>query len=270
MIKIYSNNNAFLDDYLDIIEKDEIKNGLMIGLSKRKHKEKPFFVSSVIGDDYLLGLIAGRNMILASNSFNDQIYIDLVEEMEKHHYPGIIGEKEICLKYEKIYHQMIGHHMSISMNQRIYACEKINHYSQDIGIFRLAQMSDIDLLSEWTYDFELMIEGYANQEEINESLKLRIEDKILYVLEVNKKVVSMALRIRPLKKIESVGLVYTPKAYRNKGYASRVVEKLTELIIKDGRVACLYTDLSNPTSNSIYMKIGYKPYCDSMMMIKDI
>jgi hypothetical protein len=26
---------------------------------------------------------------------------------------------------------------------------------------------------------------------------------------------------------------------------------------------CLYTDLANPTSNSIYQKIGYRPVADS-------
>lgn len=34
--------------------------------------------------------------------------------------------------------------------------------------------------------------------------------------------------------------------------------------------AMLYTDLSNPTSNSIYMNIGYMTYCDSSVFVKPI
>ena len=30
------------------------------------------------------------------------------------------------------------------------------------------------------------------------------------------------------------------------------------------RFCCLYTDLANPTSNKIYVDIGYQPVCDSV------
>jgi predicted GNAT family acetyltransferase len=37
------------------------------------------------------------------------------------------------------------------------------------------------------------------------------------------------------------------------------VAALSRKILEDGKVFCvLYTDLSNPTSNSIYAKIGYR------------
>ena len=43
------------------------------------------------------------------------------------------------------------------------------------------------------------------------------------------------------------------------------VAELSRNILQSGKEFCtLYTDLANPTSNSIYMKIGYKPVCDSV------
>ncbi len=34
-------------------------------------------------------------------------------------------------------------------------------------------------------------------------------------------------------------------------------------MLAEGREFCsLFTDLSNPTSNSIFQKIGYRPVCD--------
>jgi hypothetical protein len=45
------------------------------------------------------------------------------------------------------------------------------------------------------------------------------------------------------------------------------VTKLSERLLEQGRDFCvLYTDLANPTSNSIYTRIGYRPVADSMMM----
>jgi uncharacterized protein len=36
------------------------------------------------------------------------------------------------------------------------------------------------------------------------------------------------------------------------------------LLLEQGRRFCfLYTDLANPTSNAIYLRIGYEPVCDS-------
>jgi len=45
--------------------------------------------------------------------------------------------------------------------------------------------------------------------------------------------------------------------------ASALVAAVSQISLDSGKKFCiLYTDLSNPTSNSIYQKIGYKPVCD--------
>jgi predicted GNAT family acetyltransferase len=42
-----------------------------------------------------------------------------------------------------------------------------------------------------------------------------------------------------------------------------VVARLSQQILNDGKQFCtLYTDLANPTSNSIYQSIGYKKVAD--------
>jgi len=56
-------------------------------------------------------------------------------------------------------------------------------------------------------------------------------------------------------------------AIRKKGYATSCVAKLSQVILDKGFKKCvLYTDMANPTSNSIYQKIGYQPICDSVML----
>ena len=43
---------------------------------------------------------------------------------------------------------------------------------------------------------------------------------------------------------------------------------LSRLLLDGGRASCtLYTDLANPTSNSIYAKIGYRPVADFHDMV---
>ena len=61
-----------------------------------------------------------------------------------------------------------------------------------------------------------------------------------------------------------VGPVYTPPDLRGRGYASALTADLTRRLLAGGRRFCfLYTDLANPTSNSIYQRIGYRPVSDA-------
>jgi predicted GNAT family acetyltransferase len=54
--------------------------------------------------------------------------------------------------------------------------------------------------------------------------------------------------------------VYTPPAYRRRGYGAAVTAHATAAALAAGAEhVVLYTDLSNPTSNSIYQKIGFVP-----------
>ena len=60
-----------------------------------------------------------------------------------------------------------------------------------------------------------------------------------------------------------VGPVYTPPEHRGRGYATSLVAELTAERLAAGLAFCfLFTDLSNPTSNAIYARIGYEPVAD--------
>lgn len=59
-----------------------------------------------------------------------------------------------------------------------------------------------------------------------------------------------------------VGPVYTPPELRGRGYASALTAAVTELVLAERRFCFLSTDLANPTSNSIYQRIGYRPVID--------
>ena len=61
-----------------------------------------------------------------------------------------------------------------------------------------------------------------------------------------------------------IGPVYTPPEHRGRGYASALTAEVSAQQLAGGRRFCfLYTDLGNPTSNAIYMRIGYERVCDS-------
>lgn len=63
----------------------------------------------------------------------------------------------------------------------------------------------------------------------------------------------------------AINAVYTPPQFRRRGYASIAVATVSQRLLDGGkRFCCLYTDLNNPTANSIYRQIGYRAIRDDV------
>ena len=52
--------------------------------------------------------------------------------------------------------------------------------------------------------------------------------------------------------------VYTPEDRRRRGLASALVADLTQQLLDEGLLCMLHTDLANPTSNRVYLALGYR------------
>jgi predicted GNAT family acetyltransferase len=84
----------------------------------------------------------------------------------------------------------------------------------------------------------------------------------LVVWEDAGRVVSLAGHAGETPNVARVGPVYTPPELRGRGYASALTAALTADLLARKRFCFLFTDLANPTSNSIYRRIGYRPVTD--------
>lgn len=156
--------------------------------------------------------------------------------------------------------ELSGRDAEVQTRQRIYSCTGINKVTLPEGSARKASVDDIDLIVRWNREFydELHIPNRSDET----LLRDRVEQG-RYFLWISDEPVSLAAYGRGTPHGASVGPVYTPSAFRGRGYATACTAVVTRAILDDGkRYASLYTDLDNPTSNSIYQKIGYKPVCD--------
>ena len=177
--------------------------------------------------------------------------------------PGVVGPKSMAQQFANLWKNKTGKSVRLKMSQRIYACERVLAPVYSRGRLRPAIESDEALLVEWSAEF---CRDAGIEDEI-EYQKARIPNEIarqsLYVWD-NDQVVSMAIVLRETARGICVSLVYTPPHLRKQGYATSCVAALTQRMLDSGkRFCCLYTDLTNPTSNAIYQKIGYEPVCDS-------
>jgi predicted GNAT family acetyltransferase len=134
------------------------------------------------------------------------------------------------------------------------------------GQVRAATERDIPLLTQWREAFEIEAVGAIRDPGGTESAIARMLDSgdSVTVWDVDDTTVAWALASAPINGMSRVGPVYTPPEHRGNGYGSAVTAAVSQHATDAGASAVvLFTDLANPTSNSIYQKIGYRPVYDS-------
>jgi predicted GNAT family acetyltransferase len=273
-IKHYSNATDFIAKTGAYLAKDEARYGLILGLAKVVEKnphrygaDNPWFCS--IGRGKVINAVAMRtppNMLIAAHFSGDfeaiagKLVMAVSEDFKM--VPGVVGAKKLADIFTKKWCNTYGIKITDTMAQRIYRLDKVNEVTLSPGRFRPATVADKELVDEWRHAFAIETRvGSVPERDITPAL----EHGWIFFWELNNKPVSMAHMSRPTDKSMSVSGVYTPPELRGRGYATSCVAELSRHILKSGKKFCtLYTDLSNPTSNSIYIKIGYQPVGDSV------
>ncbi|MFF3613612.1 GNAT family N-acetyltransferase [Streptomyces sp. NPDC002580] len=75
--------------------------------------------------------------------------------------------------------------------------------------------------------------------------------------------VAMAGATAPIAGQVRVGPVYTPAHLRGRGYAGAATAEVSRAAVAAGaHEVLLFTDLANPTSNGLYLRLGYRPVSD--------
>ncbi|MFD3816053.1 GNAT family N-acetyltransferase [Streptomyces rubiginosohelvolus] len=82
--------------------------------------------------------------------------------------------------------------------------------------------------------------------------------------------VALAGRSLMLAGMVRVTSVYTPPEFRGRGYGAAVTAEASRAALAEGAAeVLLFTDLANPTSNGVYLRIGYEPVADRVQLRRD-
>jgi len=179
--------------------------------------------------------------------------------------PAVVGAKASASRFASIWPALSGQTASLGMQQRIYRLTAVREAPSPDGRARPATETEAELLAQW-------IEAFAGETGAGamhapaDWVAMRLAQDAasgLWVWEDAGEVVSMAAYTGPTPNGIRVNGVYTPPERRGHGYATSCVATLSAWLLSRGRTFCfLYTDLSNPTSNAVYQRIGYEPVVD--------
>ena len=275
-IEYYAKANDFLSHAAVLMEKDEARYCLILGIAKRlidnPHaygKIDPWFC--IVNDSGKIVAAAIRtppyNVLLAHFS-GDQVSeaVALADSISKRSeaIPGTVGDIVIAEPFAEHWCATHGIKVTGKMVQRIYRLEKISNITRASGKLRPATTDDKEILTKWMRSFYQDVFEPVNSDRLKDDAPLIVDTTKVYLWEDGIPV-SMVAKTRPTKNGISIGLVYTPPEFRQKGYATSCVATLCKELLNSGYKFCmLYTDLANPVSNSIYQKIGFREVCDSV------
>lgn len=266
-----SNAEKFLESNESILLKNESQNNLMLGLAdsilySKRSSESPLFYT-LSKDSKIFGQAMRTNpdkpLILAEMDSDTLAF--LADELKKENIKlsGAVGPIETAKSFSKIWSES----SKVGMHQGIYQLDNVIQPDLEGGSMFLAEEKDFDLVKEFSLGFIKDCFPNDNREdEAEEAAKRNINNKTLYLWKNSDgEIVSMAANNRESKNGATISWVYTPPKYRNHGYGSKIVACLSQKMLDNGKQFCnLFTDLLNPTSNSIYQKIGYKKIGESM------
>ncbi|MBR3927695.1 MAG: GNAT family N-acetyltransferase [Clostridia bacterium] len=271
----YSDIKMFSEQALAPLMQNEAANNLMIGIMERGLRLNcagEWLMATIQNGEHteLIALMTPPHNLLISagdcapsdDALNELIKGILDNDIE---IPGLLCEKMLAERFIKMYTQKAGGRFLTEMEERVYVLTETSDI-QPVGTIRKVNEKDMHFLPYWLSGF--MKDALGEALEVNEtSAKAHVENGTLYVLEVDGMPVSIAGTARKTPNGRSIGPVYTPPYFRKKGYATSCVMHLSRKLLDEGnQFLALFTDLSNPASNTAYQKVGYRPICDCMQM----
>jgi uncharacterized protein len=176
---------------------------------------------------------------------------------------GCMGPTATAKAFAEVWTARTGQEAALKTAMRIYELHRVVPPARVPGSLREASMGELDLAADWRHQFMREALGEDDRAGARAAAERQIAAGQVYFWEEAGRPVCQAVASRSTRRGVSVGAVYTPPELRRRGYGTACVAALSQRHLDAGReFCCLYTDLANPTSNSIYQKIGYVPVTD--------
>lgn len=261
--------DAFGEAALDYLLRREAEHNLILGICEHiragLHPD-PYLAVACRGEEVVGAALRTPPHGLVLSHLADPAAVTLVADDTLERYgelPGVLAAREDAARFARAWTERTSVAAELAMRQRIYVAEAIEPPRRSRGELREATGADRDRLAGWVQAFGEEAGMPVSDPEALVDRLLSADGPEQVVIWWADGPVSMAAATGPTPNGIRVNAVYTPPEHRNHGYASACVAALSQRLLSAGRRFCfLYTDLSNPTSNAIYARVGYRPVVD--------
>lgn len=260
---------AFRDAVFDTLRADPVGNSVMLNsvalrADGRRDDAPATFVQVLDGDGNLVGTAMRTppfQMLLGSMPLEAVGPVAEAMARECPDAPGVQGEIDHARVFAERWRSLLGAAYELRHGIRLHRLGTLT-VPEAPGAPRLATDDDLPLVIDWFLAFGDEVGDPSAREEAAQLAEDKLGEGRLWLWEDEGRRLCLVGHSRTQFGAARIGPVYTPTDCRGHGYASALTGYVSQLIRNTGADVCLYTDLSNPTSNKIYAAIGYEPVAD--------
>jgi uncharacterized protein len=260
--------DKFWDATQAYLLQNEAENNLLLAVihtllhNPERYPDPPYLAMVEIDGDVVVAAIRTPPRQLLLSKASDLKSLTLVaRDLHREPLPGVAGLVPELETFLQEWQGLTRQSYRLLTEMRIHQLTALQPLIAANGHLRLVTEKDRALLLEWLPAFHAET-GLEVIEDLERIVTNRLKNQNTYLWEDNAPV-SLAGGSQFSGTASRIGPVYTPPAYRRKGYATSCVAALSQKLLDEGCERCfLLTDLANPTSNHIYQEIGYVPVCD--------
>jgi predicted GNAT family acetyltransferase len=272
-VERHADAESFLADAGGFLLAREAEHNLILGLSSRLRvnprifgEDAYFAVAREGGDVVAVAMRTPPHNLILSEVDDEAALEPLAADTGGvfETLPGVIGPKAAVATMAQIWERRSGQTARLTLRQRSYRAEESLEPEGVPGTMRPFEARDREQVIAWMDAFVDEALPEAPPEDSAGWLDRRAADPDsgIMIWEDGKPVSIGGYGGLTPNGIR-VGPIYTPPELRRRGYATGLTAAMTRMLLDGGRRFCfLFTDLANPTSNSIYQRIGYRPVTD--------
>lgn len=270
IIKLNSITDFFISNEA-LLLKNESFNNLILGLAISVRDQKfipqcPIFYSILSNNKIIAcALVSDKGKPLMLTSMSNEAIRLLIQNLieSRIEITAVIGDEETTNSFKDQWILAnLNLNFKINTHLGVYECSNVILPVPNSGKLILASFEHKKILRIYIKGF---LQNFSPEDPENddETIELIMDQHLalscIYLLEnKDNEIVSMAAIIRSTANTDTIGFVYTPASFRGKGYGSNIVALLSDKIIQEERIANLFTDFTNSTTNTIYPKVGYQ------------
>jgi uncharacterized protein len=271
-----SDPSEFLAAASPLLLEDEARHNLILGLAATLRDRPGYYpefrlwVVERDGDVVAAALRTAPFNVVVARPSDDNALAPLADAVARDEagLPGVVAATPEVDGFADAWESLRHERRRLRRAQRIYVLREVRPPAGVAGRPRAATEEDRDLLVSWIEAFaeEILTDIPSPAADTERLVDARLADRSAgFLLWEDDEPVSVAGWGGPTPSGIRIGPVYTPPDRRSRGYGSAVTAAVSAEQLAAGKRFCfLYTDLANPTSNKIYVDIGYEPVCDAL------
>ena len=275
-VKSYADPVRFRSHLEHLLLRDEARNCLFLGITgtliDRPDAYEKFHLWAIDdrGDPVAAAAMTPPHNLHLTDGISNEALVALAEFLHDGEFelPGVQGNRPTVDRFCRLWSRTSDVEADLEVEMGIHALSQVIEPPAVSGSPRVATLDDLELIVDWTTAFLDEADPLSPKSGVERAVrkKLGIDPSLggTWLWEVNDQPVALSGYGGRTPNGIRIGPVYTPPSSRRRGYATALVARQSGWLLEQGRKLCfLFTDMANPTSNSIYRKIGYEKVGDA-------